>query len=181
MVFQIQASSPCARRHCVAQEENLREAIEDIFPQDTEDAFINWNGSYFPLSYKYDWPVIIEDVQRMLGALIESEDSKHTVNWPSNTFNATWNLSWSRGVLDCKADWVSVTGSIEEQLAQSGGIQITVSKFVAEWKQPLQRITSALGRIGYRTASLPGLDHLQALVGQIEEAGQLYGEVDDYD
>ena len=54
MAFYIQASNPRFIESISYEVESLSDAVESIFPLNTENAFLVWNYISVPLSYKYD-------------------------------------------------------------------------------------------------------------------------------
>ena len=54
MHFYIQTSNPYIANKTNADDNKLSEAIESIFPMDTEELILFWNHVGIPLSYKYD-------------------------------------------------------------------------------------------------------------------------------
>ncbi len=174
MTFFIQASSPIVGSDVQATEDDLREAIEDVFVIDTEDAIMNWNGVSIALSYKYDISVIVDDLIDMLLAVKSSGFGEHQVNWPSNTFHATWRIAWDERELRCAATWYSISGGVEDLLERTGGIRLTREEFLAEWKVLLERVVAGLKEVGYCPKSVAGLDQLEQLIIQLARPGRLY-------
>ncbi len=175
MSFFIQASNPIVGSDLKATEDDLREAIEDIFVMDTEDAILNWNGVPIALSYKYDISVIVDDLIEMLSVITSSSVGEHSVSWPSNTFRASWRLTWGEGLLTCAATWHSVSGGVEELLAQTGSISMPTADFLAEWRAPLERVIGGLRKAGYRPEFLAAFDQAQQIARRLERPGRLYG------
>ena len=53
MIFSVQASNPKYWKNVLDEEDSsLSDAIETIFPLNTEYAFLEWNHIFIPLSYK---------------------------------------------------------------------------------------------------------------------------------
>ncbi|BAY41833.1 hypothetical protein NIES2111_62290 (plasmid) [Nostoc sp. NIES-2111] len=69
MSFYIQVSNPIFLYSPSEIVSDLAEAIQVIYPMETEKAFIIWNHTYIPLSYKYNLSVIIDDILPMLSDL----------------------------------------------------------------------------------------------------------------
>jgi len=64
--FHIEPGTP---EHCTVDgglARDLGDAIQAAFPLETEDAQLVWHRLSVPLSYKYDFSVIIEDIIAML-------------------------------------------------------------------------------------------------------------------
>src|SRR5258705_95085 len=99
MRFWIQAGNPRHFPILGKDVSDLSEAIEEIFPMETEDAIIVWNQSLIPISYKYDLSVMIDDVLPMLARLLDRTSGSDQVNFGSDTFQTDWSLNWTEGDL----------------------------------------------------------------------------------
>ena len=174
--FFIQASSPGVGTPIPFEFENLADAIETVFRMDTEDAFVNWNGISVALSYKYDLPIMLEEMLSMLTKLVSTTTGECRVEWYSNTFKATWNLAWRDGTVRCTAVWDAVAGGVQELLNESGEVQMPLSRFISEWKRPLEIVDEALAGSSSARDTLPGLSGLQELLPKLGRVGILYRE-----
>ena len=174
MTFFIQASSPAVVAEVDASEDDLREAIEDVFEFETEDAILNWNGVSVVVSYKYDISVMVDDLVDMLLAVQSTSVGSLVVTWPSNTFQATWHITWDERGLACTATWNSVSGGVEDVLSKTGDINLSRGAFLAEWKAPLERVVSALRRAGYSARELPRLEQIEQILAHLVQPGRLY-------
>ena len=172
MCFAIQASNPTTLE---ARDDSttLSDAIESVFPLNTEDAILKWNYIFVPLGYKYDMCLLIDDVLNIITEMHTHPQGSLTVTWPSSTFLATWRMTWAAGTLDVHAEWFDVVGSTETLLTSRPDLKIGIDDFIAEWKRPLQIIESALTAAGY-DESLPGLGLLRATIANIVGEGELY-------
>lgn len=171
--FTIQASAPRVVREFDPGDTNLSDAIQTVFPLETECAILVWNWVYVPLSYKYDFSMMIDDIIGLLDAILIEPSGRRTVQWPSNTFACTWRVEWDTHLTTVEADWVSVIGNTEAMLAAAPKIVVESSGFVEEWKRPLEVIRDGLTSAGY-TSELPGLDRLTATIRKIGRCGLLY-------
>lgn len=113
MPFYIQVNSPRTQSFDSSEIESLSELIEEMFPMDTEDAILSWNGVPAALSYKYDISVMIEDILEMLFCISKGSSGSMVISWPSNTFRADWELSWSENHLSGHSVWHEMTGGVE--------------------------------------------------------------------
>lgn len=173
MNFYIQASNPRVSGIDNAEDCSLGEAVETVFPLNTESAILVWHHLYIALSYKYDVSVIIDDVISMLVVLMRPGPGHHEVQWASNTFLARWTLDWDEeGQLAVDAEWSSVVGVPECAVQKAGGICIPKEQFVAEWKDLLGTILIALA--DYEETRVSGLPELRQLHDQIPHRGILY-------
>lgn len=157
-----------------ASEDDLREAIEDVFESETEDAILNWNGVSVAISYKYDLSVMIDDLMNALITMRSASVGELVVEWSSNTFQATWQIAWNEQECVCAATWNSVSGGVERLLSETGAVHISRDDFLAEWKAPLERVVSVLRRAGYSPRGLPRLGALEQLLTQLAKPGRLY-------
>ena len=57
--FTIQASSPRVVRRFDQSDQSLADALQTLFPVETEFALLVGNWVYLPLNYKYDWSLIV--------------------------------------------------------------------------------------------------------------------------
>jgi hypothetical protein len=175
MTFHIQLSNPVTSSYIEDDNvESLGEVIEDLFQLDTEDAFICWNGISIALSYKYDISVIISDILDMLKEITSSSSGNITVNWPSNTFRAEWDIAWVDDELTCKSNWKSVSGSIESILNQHSVVTTTTTNFINEWGSLLNYLANCLTRAGVKIEHLEEAKVLAKLQPKILKSGRLY-------
>lgn len=176
MDFYIQASKPRAAGAYDAEDNSLGEAVETAFPLDTESAVMVWHHLYIALSYKYDVSVIISDLVAMLTALMRPGPGTHEVQWASNTFLSRWKLRWNtENELTVDAEWTAVVGVPVDVVQRAGGIRMPKEQFVAEWKELLSRVLTALTASGYGEAQVAGLAELRQLHEQLPRRGVLYG------
>ena len=138
--FQIHPGAP-ARRKVEGQFANdLSEAIELIYPMETDDARLVWYETSLPLNYKYDISVLIEDIVEMLEKSLESDVGRVDVNFASNTFNANWELEIRGDSIQVKARWNSVVGNCEARLNGHSILLIERSHFFNQWLGILRRV-----------------------------------------
>jgi hypothetical protein len=175
MVFYIQISNPEFNKDInIASAETLSEAIEDIFPMETEDAIINWNGTRIPLSYKYDISCICEDIIEMAERLLVEKKGNIQIEWPSNTFRATWDLTWEGNEIECSAIWHDVSGNMEEVLNCKNQISMSLDDFLSEWGSIIRKITDCLLASGFNHIKLPILERMKTINDKIKSPGTLY-------
>jgi len=172
--FVIQASHP---RYLVARDAEDRalcDAIQTVFPLETEYALMVWNWIYIPLSYKYDVSMMADDAVHLVARMLSAEQGSERIAWPSSTFAATWDVRWSGGTTTVHAEWRSVLGGTEASLAARPAIVVPTEDFVAEWKRPLEIIDAALRGAGYAPQDIQGLERVGTVVAQIRRHGLLY-------
>ncbi len=169
MSFHIQVSNPSVTEQVNEDDETIGEAIESIFPLDTEHAFISWNGIYIPVSYKYDLSLMYDDIVQMIEALLDSPDGELRIQWPSNTFAAVWNIKWAKGQMKLNAEWRQLLGSTERLLDGSEIVDMDVESFVAEWRPLLVKLYDALTRAESSGSLSIEIAKLQSLLSRLDE------------
>lgn len=135
MRFYIQASSPRIETVFDANDECLSDAIESIFPLNTENAILVWDYVCIPLSYKYDISYMIEDIIKLLNNLQQNKKGHLNINWLPNTFRCNWEINWDHGHLTIKSRWECTMGHLEEVLNHKGHISLSIEDFLCEWKK----------------------------------------------
>ena len=143
MQFQILARHPIVIRPLDYEVEDLSEAIESIFPMDTKDALLVWNGEYIPINYKYDLSVLIDDLLPLLTEILNEDSGSYKVEWASDTFNADWTLDWAENRITIMAQWHDVLADIEN-LRNNSHIAMGLVLFLQGWKGLLGKVIDAL-------------------------------------
>ncbi|WP_199242809.1 hypothetical protein [Vitiosangium sp. GDMCC 1.1324] len=172
IIFLIQSSSPRSLRIHDPSDESLSDAIQTVFPMNTEWAFMVWDGVYIPLGYKYDISLLTDDVIWLLEEMALSKQGTRTIHWSSNTFSAIWHTSWDEEVVKVDAQWNCVLGGVRPLLGSS--ISIEKQAFVSEWKSLLVVVEKALDTAGYTESQLPALAHLRKAIDMTPGNGALY-------
>ena len=176
MRFCIQASHPKTTKTFDSDDETLGECVETVFPLDTEMALMNWLGVFVPLNYKYSISTILSDILEMLDAVLEKEQGKFEVVWPSSDFNGRWSLFWESDNLVIEANWESVIGDTEILLNSRGPVKMGKSAFLNEWKALLEVVLSGLLDCGYDESVIADISKLKMIYSRIERYGVLYGD-----
>jgi hypothetical protein len=172
--FIIQASNPRAELIHDIEDESLSDAVQAVFPMETEDMLMVWNGIYVPLSYKYDVSLMVDDILDLCGNLLAATEGHRVIWWPSNTFAAVWDVKWCSNVVTIKAQWHRVVGGTEALLAAKPCISIPVDDFLAEWKRPLELVADALRGAGYTQEQISRVSDIDEAVVKLPMHGQLY-------
>jgi hypothetical protein len=84
--FTIQVGNPWSHRVFDGEDNTLSDAIETIFPLETESAIMNWNWICIPISYKSDLSELVEDVLSMFLAIERAPKGTWKNHWISTTF-----------------------------------------------------------------------------------------------
>ena len=174
--FLIQASCPRFVAQLDAEDASLSDAIQTISVLDTEYAVLVWNWVYVPLSYKYDLSLMVDDVLGLLEVMISEPHGSRRIQWPSNTFFATWDVEWDGESATVQAEWICVLGDTQAMLANKPKIVVPRTDFIEEWRRPLMVIAAALEAAGYDGANLSGMKRLEDVLRKIARCGILYRE-----
>ncbi|TDU62447.1 hypothetical protein EI77_04715 [Prosthecobacter fusiformis] len=177
MNFWIQASKPINKKGIDKSDATIADAIETVFPLQTEYAFMIWGSIPIPLSYKYDLSCLIDDAMDLCESLMDSHTGEMIIHWPSNTFNAKWQMTWNQVIIEIHSDFEAVIGGAENQLNLLPEIQMSKVDFLSEWKLPFQIISDALEDAGYTSREIPELIRLQKIINRIPIFGLLYREL----
>lgn len=172
--FAVQASNPRFLTAFDADDQSLSDAIQTVFPLETEYALIVWNWIYVPLSYKYDISMMADDLVNLIELMLSHESGKQTIQWPSNTFAATWSIEWNNETTTVTAEWDCVLGETESVLATKPIILLPTANFISEWKRLLETIVEALTAAGYTPEQLVGMRLLNEVVKRVSHYGILY-------
>jgi hypothetical protein len=172
--FWIQASCPRWTTIASPDDESLADAIDTIFPSNTERAILAWRHVHIPLGYKYCISFLIDDVLTMVDQLTSSVGGQWKVVWPSNEFAAVWQLEWSGESLRVMTEWKQVVGGTEELLQRRSVLEIDRQAFLCEWTKLFTTLRDALAAAGYTEKALPGLIRLNQAIATIAEVGDLY-------
>lgn len=173
MKFAIQACNPktIKNKNC---ENSLSGAIENIFPLNTENAFLCWNHIYVPLSYKYDLSYMINDILNMIYKIESNDEGCLLIHWLPDTFRCDWVINWNQVEIKIESKWECTVGRLEKLLNASGDVILPKELFINEWKCVLKKIIDGLATCGYDSAILSGMDYLIEVYNMIENMGILY-------
>ncbi|POP45808.1 hypothetical protein CHU32_08335 [Superficieibacter electus] len=175
MSFYIQLSNPRINTISVKNEVGISKFIEDLFPMETEDLMICWNGVRFSLSYKYDIPIIFDDVIQMINNINSSQKGMLNVFWPSNTFRSDWKISWNNENIQCNTIWESVSGNVESVLNRVSSLECTKDYFIGEWIAVLRMIKKKIIKSGVNPNLILEMKELDELLeARRDDIGYLY-------
>ncbi|GAA4325937.1 hypothetical protein BJY14_006153 [Actinomadura luteofluorescens] len=142
MIFWLQTANPETLE--VASAADMAHATAQMYPMDTEAAILFWNRVPVRLEYRYDIPVLLDDLVPLLEEVQDPEVPQTEVYWASDTFSAEWNVARDGDSLRIVSRWESVHGSYESLLNDRSQLTVRIDSFVAEWLKVLRRITSDL-------------------------------------
>lgn len=158
----IQISNP----YTIKQEETPSQqsfccALQDIFILESERAILFWNEVPIPICYKYDLSWIIEDVIQILLCLHSQPSGKETIDFFSDTFRARWDLEWNLSELHIHAEWIALSGGLEELANEDKSVTMDKKLFLMEWAHLLSFIQRAIQQNISRPESITGFLNLQ--------------------
>ena len=172
--FWIQASCPKWTTKASQEDDTLCDAIQTIFPLDTEVALLVWRNVYVPLNYKYCVSFLVDDIIAMIDQLMGAADGRWKLEWPSNDFAATWEFQWHDDHLEIDTQWRVVVGGTEDLLRQRPKLEISLAAFLGEWTKLLVTVLEALRAAGYDEATLPRLKQLAQGAAKVGRVGKIY-------
>lgn len=114
---------------------DLEDAIESIFPLDTEHLILTWNNILIPLNYKYDISLMVLDFVRILHFLREEEDDKLAIHWASSTFASIWQMKKEDNFISIKSYWNTVNGGRENLLNEFNENKVSIKYLENEIKK----------------------------------------------
>ena len=170
----IQVSNPRMLRECDPDDESLSDALQKVFPMDTEDAYLGWGAFSIPLNYKYDVSLMAEGAVNLVEAMLGSSSGEWSIGWPSNSFDCTWEVVWAECRFEARAAWRDVNVSNVDLLNLAGPISGDCEQFVAEWKALFELLYRALTDAGYRESQIRKLSNLGTLARALPKRGVLY-------
>lgn len=174
MIFSIQASNPRFRTIMNPDDECLAEAIESIFPLNTENVILTWNCISVPLSYKYDISYMVNDILLLLSVIQKEDIGKMTIQWLPDTFRCDWLIQWNIDEVQIDSHWECTVGHLEDILNQRKHISLLKSDFVNEWKEVLGVVIKGLECCGYHKSKIKYMNELTEQYEQIKMSGVLY-------
>lgn len=174
MNFYIQTSNPYIVNETNAHDNKLSEAIESVFPMNTEELILFWNHVGIPLSYKYDISYMIDDILMILQHIQSEKRGELLIHWLPDTFRTDWKLEWSGEMISIYANWESLKGNLQKVLVHSEKVELLKKEFISEWKMLLKILIRALKKNGYDHLIKHQYDELVKSFNDIKEYGILY-------
>jgi len=147
-MINIQISNPVLLQMTDEESMNLEDAIESIFPLDTEYLILIWNNIFIPLSYKYDISLMVLDFIKILHFLKDNEIDKLEIHWASNTFASIWKMEKINDSVNIKSEWKTVNGGTQDKLNKLNENKILVNDFAEEIKKLLAFLKSSIEKSG---------------------------------
>lgn len=150
----IQISNPTVLKNYDEDDETIAEALQSIFPHDTEMAFLKWNYIYIPLSYKYDISIIAVDFINLYEFLHDSRKEYLVINWPSSTFVSKWEIFKDGHNLKIVSKWEEVLGEVSGLLNSDNILLIKTNELYLELEKILLFLKKSLEINGYNNNNL---------------------------
>ena len=144
---------------------SLSDAVEEVFPSNTNLLVLQWDGVSVPLSFKYDvsWILLdaIEMIEQMLSA---SNPAIVTAYFPSNSFQVEWEISaLEDGGIEINATWNAVAGHVAGLLADRSPLRTDASAFVSEWRHLFAVVVRAIKEAQMPVEMVEDYDRLSRL------------------
>lgn len=174
MSFFIQASNPRFNDTLDTEDKVLSEAIESVFPLNTENAILTWNYICIPLSYKYDISYMIDDILCLLQDIETNNYGKKTIQWLPDTFRCNWLIEWCDDKIQIVSVWENVVGNFQGILNEKNKVSLSVTDFVSEWKEVLAVVIRGLECCGYNIYQINDMNLLLEVYKKINCSGILY-------
>lgn len=174
MIFYIQTSNPFIVKETNIHDSKISEAIESVFPMNTEELILFWNHVGIPISYKYDISYMIDDILMMLQNIKLKGKGELLIHWLPDTFRADWKLEWSGEKISINANWENLKGNLQKILVDSKRVELLKKEFISEWKMLLKILISALKTNGYDLLIKHQYDELVKNFKDIKDYGILY-------
>jgi hypothetical protein len=133
-----------------------------------------WNLIPVRINYKYDLPILIDDIPPLIDTLMSSELGSYQVSWGSNSFRAKWYLEWVENQLTISSDWDSVAGNYEALLNQNNQIVVDKLGFLNEWKVLLIKIIESVKISGIQIKNQEEFTEICNLSSVLPKFGKLY-------
>ena len=176
--FRIQTSAPrTAKPQAVlGQADSLSDVIESLYLPNTEKAYLQWNWISIPLCYKYDISILIDDIVPMINELVAKGAGDYELTWPSDTFRATWRLSWQGGDLEIQAAWESVVGGhdIVKALNNTPFLKMSKNGFLGEWASLLENVVRTVSSQFVPSPANAELDAVRLVLSKVKSRGVPY-------
>ncbi|MFC0598340.1 hypothetical protein [Streptomyces palmae] len=142
MSFWLQSGNPETLK--VGPAADMADATGQMYPMSTEDAILFWNRIPVRLEYRYDIPVLLDDLVPLLEEVQDPTFSQKLVHWGSDTFSTEWHIARDGDSIRIDSRWHSIHGGYEFLLNDRSRLTVGIESFVAEWLKVLRRITADL-------------------------------------
>jgi hypothetical protein len=133
-MFKIQLSNPTfsISDYEKSDDFNIEDFIQEVFPLETEYAFIIWNHIYIPVSYKYDISLMILDFVKIRDFITNNTAEKIKIYWASNTFRSEWDIKMQGEKIVVYSKWYQTLGMVESLLNEFNTVEISTLDFLEE-------------------------------------------------
>jgi hypothetical protein len=133
-MFKIQLSNPTfsISDYEKSDDFNIEDFIQEVFPLETEYAFIIWNHIYIPVSYKYDISLMILDFVKIRDFITNNTAEKIKIYWASNTFRSEWDIKIQGEKIVVYSKWYQTLGMVESLLNEFNTVETSTLDFLEE-------------------------------------------------
>lgn len=153
-MFKLQLGNPIILQVVGDEISNLENAIESIFPLETEYLILIWNYIFIPLSYKYDLSLMVLDLIEVLCFLERKGDEELDLHWASNTFACVWKLKKMDTSVSIKTTCENVRGGVKTLLDNCNEVSIGSSELKTEIKKLLLFLKQSLEKSGINISKI---------------------------
>jgi len=148
-MIKFQISNPKTTGLFDPNDSTLEEALETIFPLETEYAFLVWDHIFIPLSYKYDISIMIGDLIRIFHFIKDENERSIEIHWGANTFATIWSIVKLPSFLIIKSTWFDTLGRLKDVLNNNSEIKVDALHLAHEIKVMLAFLKDCLEKAGY--------------------------------
>ncbi len=147
-MFEIQINNPTILSINEEESMSLEDAIECIFPLETENLILIWNNINIPLTYKYDISIMVLDFIKILNFIKDDRSLNLEIHWASNTFASVWNFNKINNSVYIRTEWNNVIGGTIEMLNKRNENTFETNEVEKEIRKLLDYLKYALEKSG---------------------------------
>ncbi|MBL7997878.1 MAG: hypothetical protein JNL32_04485 [Candidatus Kapabacteria bacterium] len=163
-MFELKINNPTILRvddnECIL---SLDDAIESIFPLETEHLVLIWNEVIIPLSFKYDISLMVLDFIKIFQFTKDNQSSRLEIHWASNTFAAIWNFEKSKYSVNINTVWRSVIGGTEDILNVKNKNEVSIDNLQKEIMKLLRFLKYAIEKSGVNSNLIEDFEKLREI------------------
>lgn len=172
-MFYVQAGNPEFRTATI-RSDSLGDAVEEVFIFPTESMVLFWNGCCFPLGYKYDMSLMVDDLLSLLQSVSGAGAGQASVEWPTNGYACAWDVGWAGSRLRVRCVPRTDFGVMKAFVDANPVVELTKTNFLSEFTRPLEIVRNAVSGRGGGAGVVAGLRRIEELLQQPMGLGYLY-------
>ena len=147
--FKIYPGNPVLLGNNSLDDDSIGDALQDIFPMDTDDCIIEFNLYKIHLQWKYDISIIFDDIIILLDHILSNNYTELIIHWPSDTFRTDWVIKKDNSNIYIHSQWGNIIGGNVKYLNENNKLKVNEVKFLHEWNKILKKVICALNSSGY--------------------------------